>query len=85
MRPGSLTTDLVMIMESLYKGRMTAIRVAEFESGSQNQITADGTHACTALHCTHSVQREMDQQKDAYCSGLVSHAVQSLVYKRRRK
>lgn len=49
MRQGSLIRDLAIIVESLYKGRMRAIRFGEVEIRSQDQITADGTNAC--MYC----------------------------------
>lgn len=46
MRLGSLIRDLVIIVGSLYQGRMKAIRLVEVEIGSPGQITADGANAC---------------------------------------
>lgn len=81
MRQGSLISGLVIIVESLYKGRMKAIRFGGVESGSQDQTTADGTNAC--MQCTVQVvlnPSKIDQQR-CVLPGLVIRAEQSLVYK----
>lgn len=90
MRRGSLIRDLDIIVESLYKGRMKAIRFGKVDVGSQgDQITADGTNAC--MQCTlcagssHSIQIRSSIRRDACCLGLVIRAEQSLVYKPRKK
>lgn len=45
--------DLAVIVESLYGGRMKAIRFGEVEIGCQDQITADGTVQMHArIQCT---------------------------------
>lgn len=65
MRQGILVRDLVIIVESLYKGRMKAIRFGEDEIGSQEQITADGTNACiyfkytTLARCSIQTDQQM--------------------------
>lgn len=72
-------------MESLYKGRMKAIRFGEVDIGSQKQITADETDA--RMQCTRWVALTASKSisRDAYCSGLVIRAEQSLVYEPRKK
>lgn len=86
MRQGILVRDLVIIVESLYKGRMKAIRFGEDEIGSQEQITADGTDACMYLKYTALADAPSKPiNRDARCSGLVIRAEQSLVFKPRKK
>lgn len=45
MRRGSLVSDLVVIVESLYKDRVRAMQLGEVESGNQDWVIAGG-HEC---------------------------------------